>query len=209
MTNIKNYIIATERDTFYIGVTIQFNLVFVSIVVDCLIAVSVVVIKSVVTFSQNLPALQEIVLTSLSTKSLEQGFRLFWFLGGIRGSVVSEAGLDGSDLFFVGKPETFLTCRAVAELFDIKIGARSAEEYALAWLYQTLAQADSLTHAEVYQFLNVLPELLARPFPICQKLKRLAQDVVIPSFCEALKELYDWEARADMLRIQKLLRLIK
>lgn len=111
--------------------------------------------------------------------------------------------------FFVGKLETFLTCRAVAELLNIKIGSRSAEEYALAWIYQTLAQADSLTHTEIYQFLNVLPELLARPFPFCQKLNRLTQEVVIPSFCEALKNLYDWSARADMLRIQKFLRLIK
>ena len=33
--------------------------------------------------------------------------------------------------FFTDKLETFLTCRAVAEKFDIKIGERSAEEYAL------------------------------------------------------------------------------
>ena len=99
--------------------------------------------------------------------------------------------------FFVGKLETFLTCRAVAELLDVKIGGRSAEEYALAWIYQTLVRADSLTQAEMDLLIKNLPDLLARPFPLSGKLKRLIQDTVIPSY-----------ARAKMLYVQRLLRLI-
>lgn len=115
---------------------------------------------------------------------------------------------DAPAEFFVGKLETFLTCRAVAEKFDIKIGARSAEEYALAWIYQTLTKADLLTQAEIYQFIHELPEILSRPFPLCKKLNFLTQKVVIPSFCEALKFAGDWSARGELLQIQKLLRLL-
>ena len=110
--------------------------------------------------------------------------------------------------FFVGKLETFLTCRAVAELLGAKIGGRSAEEYALAWIYQTLVRADSLTQAEMDLLIKNLPDLLARPFPLSGKLKRLIQDTVIPSYCEALKTFHDWQTRAKMLYVQRLLRLI-
>ena len=110
--------------------------------------------------------------------------------------------------FFVGKLEIFLTCRALAEMFDIKIGSRSAEEFALAWIYQTLTQAESLTNAEVRQFIRALPEILSRPFPLCRKLNQLTQEVVIPSFCEELKHLTEWQARSELLNLQKFLRLI-
>ena len=44
---------------------------------------------------------------------------------------------DDREIFF-NKLETFLTCQAVAEKFQIKIGDRSAEEFALNWIYQIL-----------------------------------------------------------------------
>lgn len=116
--------------------------------------------------------------------------------------------------FFTGKLETFLTCRAVAEKFDIKIGERSAEEYALAWIYLTLINAKPISYAELEMLLRALPELLSRPFPICRKIKDFALNLVIPSLCEALKSgdvvnsLDDWKRRTDLLYIQKLLRLI-
>lgn len=115
---------------------------------------------------------------------------------------------DSPPEFFVGKLETFLTCRALAELLDVKIGSRAAEEFALVWIYQTLAKAETLTHAELQQFFRALPEILARPFPFRQKLNRLTQDLIIPSFCEELKHLLEWRTRSELINLQKLLRLI-
>ena len=89
--------------------------------------------------------------------------------------------------FFNGELETFLTCRAVAEKLDFKIGEHSAEEYALAWIYRTLIKAAPLTYAEIQMFFKVLPEILLRPFPICKELKNLAQNNVIPRLCKVLK----------------------
>ncbi len=118
---------------------------------------------------------------------------------------------DAPKEFFNGKLETFLTCRAVAEKFGIKIGDRSAEEIALVWIYATLIKADSLTRAEVQMFLKALPEILARPFPICRELKELAQNKILPGFCEILKNgnvlkgIDSWKLRSDMLYLQNLL----
>ena len=116
--------------------------------------------------------------------------------------------LEAPTDFLADKLETFLTCRALAEGLDVKIGTRSAEELAIAWIYQTLVKAD-LTHAEVYQFLRALPEILARPFPICRMLKQFTQDTLIPSFRESQKNILDWQGRSETLQIQKLLQLIK
>ena len=110
--------------------------------------------------------------------------------------------------FFVGKLETFLTCRALAEQFDTKIGSRSAEEFALVWIYQTLTQAESLTQAEMQQFIRALPEILARPFPFCRKLKQLTQEVVIPTFSAALKDNRQFEIISEFRYINRLLKLI-
>ena len=117
--------------------------------------------------------------------------------------------LDAPDEFFVGKLETFLTCRAVAEKLGLKIGSKTAEEYALAWIYQTFVKAEAITHAEIQQFIRALPEILNRPFPLCKKLKTLTQESVIPSFCEALKDVVEYGARNELLQLQKFLRLIK
>ena len=115
---------------------------------------------------------------------------------------------DAPQNFFTGKLEIFLTCRALAEFFDVRIGSKSAEEFALVWIYQTLTQAESLTHAEIFQFLRALPEILARPFPFCRKLKNLTQNVVLPSFCEEQKHLLNWQTRSELLNLQKFLKLI-
>ena len=124
-------------------------------------------------------------------------------------TLTQRSPFDAPADFFVGKLETFMTCRAVAEKLGIKIGSRSAEEFALVWIYQTLGQASSLTHAEIQQFIRALPEILARPFDFCRKVKKLAQDVVIPSFCATLKESYGYAEYSDLHYIQKLLSLIK
>ncbi|MBR0260591.1 MAG: glycosyltransferase family 92 protein [Selenomonadaceae bacterium] len=109
----------------------------------------------------------------------------------------------------VDKLETFLTCRALAEKFQIKIGEHSAEELALAWIYRTLVKANSLTYAEIQQFLKALPEILTRPFPICKEIKTLMQEHIIPKLCKVLKDTADWSAHFDLVYVQKLLLLIK
>ena len=116
---------------------------------------------------------------------------------------------DAPPDFFTGKLETFLTCRALAEVFGTQIGSRSAEEFALVWIAQTLLRAKSITTAEVRQFTRALPEILARPSPITRKLNHLTQEVLIPRFCAAHKVSHDWRARMEMLQLQKFLRLIK
>ena len=110
--------------------------------------------------------------------------------------------------------ETFLTCRAVAEKFQIKIADNLAEEIALALIYRTLKSA-KLSRAETQMFLKALPEILSRPFPICAAINDLAQNFIIPRFCEVLKNgdvvkgADDFKAHFNWLYVQKLLRLIK
>ena len=116
--------------------------------------------------------------------------------------------IDAPSDFFTDKLETFLTCRALAEHFGTKIGNKTAEEYALIWIYQTLVKGEKITHAEIQQFMRALPEILARPFPLCKKIKTLTQDYVIPGFCEAFKNVFEWGARAELIQLQKFLRLI-
>ena len=116
---------------------------------------------------------------------------------------------DAPPDFFSDKLETFLTCRALAEKLGTKIGDRTAEEYALVWIYQTLVKVEKISYADIQQFVRALPEILARPFPLCRKIKILTQDFVIPSFCEMFKDIFDLKSRSELLQLQKLLRLIK
>ena len=117
--------------------------------------------------------------------------------------------------FFNDKLETFLTCRAVAEKLGTKIGNKTAEEYALVWIYMTIVKSSSVTRAEIQQFMKALPEILIRPFSICKKLNQVTCTKVLPFFCEALKNgdiqkgFSDWLAREQWIYIQKFLRLIK
>ena len=111
------------------------------------------------------------------------------------------------------KLETFLTCRAVAEKFQIKIGDHSAEEVALALIYRTLVE--SVTFAEAQMLLKALPKILTRPFPVCKEIKTFTQEKLIPRLCEMLKKgniisgIDDWKSHFNWLYAQQLLRLIK
>ena len=112
--------------------------------------------------------------------------------------------------FFNGKLETFLTCRAVAEKFQIKIGKDSAEEIALAWIYRTLIKANPLKHLETRQFIKALPEILARPFSVCKDIKQLFQNSLLPIFDEILRaDFNNWREHYELNYLQKLLNLIK
>ena len=119
-----------------------------------------------------------------------------------------------------GNIETFFTCRAAAEKFQIKIGNHFAEELALNLIHQTFAQKHSMSFANLQQFLKALPEILPRPFPICKEINELAQQTVIPTFCETLKSIATpkdgnfyksvdcWKEHSDMIHLKKFLRLI-
>ena len=117
--------------------------------------------------------------------------------------------------FFKDKLETFLTCRAVAEKLGTKIDDISAEEYALAWIYVNLTTGTSITRAEIEQLLRALPEILARPFPICKRIGDFARTEIIPYHCEKLKNgdvvkaTDDWMSYVEWIYIQKLLSLIR
>ena len=128
---------------------------------------------------------------------------------------LTQAPLSAPPKFFNDKLETFLTCRAVAEKLGTRIADLSAEEFALAWIYTTWTKSDVISFAEAQQLLRALPEILERPFPICKRIKELAQNEILPFLCESLKSgnvisgFEDWMLRADLIYIQKLLRLIK
>ena len=118
---------------------------------------------------------------------------------------------DAPEEFFVGKLETFLTCRALAQ----KLGDDMAEEFSIIWIYWTLVKSNKKTRAEIYQLIHALPEILARPFFFCKKFKNFVQESLLPAFRDFLKNgnvmtgTKDWIERADLIYIQKLLRLIK
>ena len=121
--------------------------------------------------------------------------------------------LEAPAEFFNGKLETFLTCRALAEKLGTNIGEKTAEEYSLVWIYLFLLKSAQVTRAEIQAFMRALPEILARPFPICKKINQATYDKFLPLFCEALKsgdlkKHYDWFEREQWLYVQKLLRLI-
>ena len=112
-----------------------------------------------------------------------------------------------SEVSFVGKLETFLTCQAVAEKLQIKIGEHLAEEIALTLIYRTLRELK--TRTEVEMFLKTLPKILSRPFPICKQIYNFVQSTVLPRLCNTLKKDLDYEKRSNWLYIQQLLNLIK
>ena len=124
-------------------------------------------------------------------------------------TLTAQSPVNAAAEFFTGKLETFLTCRHLAEFFGTRIGDRSAEEYALVWIYQTLTRATTLTQAEIQLFMKVLPEILSRPFPLCRKILRFTCDGLIPTFCDALKDSELWEARTALLDLQKYLKLLR
>ena len=115
---------------------------------------------------------------------------------------------DAPAEFFIGKLETFLTCRALAEKFGTKIGNKTAEEYALVWIYQAFNKDRVLTYADLQLFLNVLPELLARPFPLCKKIFRVFASRIVPVMCETARNFQTWESYKELRLLQRLLNSI-
>ena len=116
--------------------------------------------------------------------------------------------LDAPADFFVGKLETFLTCRAVAERLGTKIGSRSAEEYALVWIYQLLNRDGVLTYADLQLFVNALPEILARPFPLCRKILNVFSANVLPAMTDAAKNFQTWKVFKNLRLLRRLLTTI-
>ena len=110
--------------------------------------------------------------------------------------------------FFTGKLETFLTCRKLAEVFGTRIGNRSAEEYALVWLYQSLATRHPFSYAEVQLLLAELPALVSRPFPLCRKILRLVDEKIFPLIDADLKRAQNWGSFYYMNYVRRLLNLI-
>jgi hypothetical protein len=116
--------------------------------------------------------------------------------------------LNPPEKFFVGKLETFLTCRALAEKLGTKIGNKTAEEYALVWIYQSFVQKNLFTYAELQLFMSELPAILARPFKVCKLLNQIAQEKIFPVIYSDLKEAQEWGGFYDFKYIQRLLNLI-
>ena len=115
---------------------------------------------------------------------------------------------DAPAEFFVDKTETFLTCRRLAQHFGTRIGQRSAEEYALVWLYQTLTTPHPFNYAELQLLLNEMPEILSRPFPLCRKISRLATEKIFPTVDADLKRAQNWGGFYYMNYLRRLLNSI-
>ncbi len=115
---------------------------------------------------------------------------------------------DAPPEFFTGKLETFLTCRKLAEVFGTRIGNKSAEEYALVWIYQTLNTHGILTYADLQLFVEELPEILSRPFPVSKKVARLFSEKILPAMSESAKLSRPWKELKDINFLRHMLNLI-
>ena len=112
-----------------------------------------------------------------------------------------------------GELETFLACRDLAEKFQIKIGEQYAEELALAWIYQFFNQffnhSRTLNLFEFQLFLNALPKILTRPFPVRKEILQVILEKILPFICEKSKLQFDIKAFVDYKRLRRLLSLIQ
>ncbi len=106
--------------------------------------------------------------------------------------LTQQSPFDAPPEFFTGKLETFLTCRKLAEVFGTRIGNKSAEEYALVWIYQSFVTRHPFNYAELQLLLNELPALLKRPFPLCRKILRQVDEKLFPLIDEDLKRAQNW-----------------
>ena len=109
--------------------------------------------------------------------------------------------------FFSRKLETFLTCRALAEILGTRIGSKTAEEYALVWIYQSFVRKNLFTYAELQLFMSALPEIISRPFPVCKLINKIAQEKIFPVIYNDLKKAQEWNGYYDFRYIQRLLNL--
>ena len=89
-----------------------------------------------------------------------------------------------------------------------RIGQRSAEEYALVWLYQTLNVDGALTYADLQLFVDEVPEILSRPFPTARKVVQAFQERALPAMAEAVKVNRPWKELKDINYLQRMLNLI-
>ena len=106
---------------------------------------------------------------------------------------------------FNGKLEIFLTCRALAEKFQIKIGNRFAEEFALAWIYQSLTRDNLFTYTDAQLFAEALPEILARPFPLVKKISQVFAQRTLPAMINAAKNAKAWKEFKNLRGLHRLL----
>ncbi|MBR1646874.1 MAG: glycosyltransferase family 92 protein [Selenomonadaceae bacterium] len=107
-------------------------------------------------------------------------------------TLTQQSPFDVPAEFFTDKLETFLTCRKLAEVFGTRIGNKTAEEYALVWIYQSFVTRHPFNYAELQLLLNELPALLKRPFPLCRKILRLVDEKLFPLIDESLKQAQNW-----------------
>ena len=119
-------------------------------------------------------------------------------------TLTQRSPFDAPEEFFIGKLEIFLTCRAVAEQLDIKIGSRSAEEFALVWIHQTLSKDRVLTYADLQLLVNALPEILSRPFPLCRKIAGVFSSKLLPAMIDAAKNYQTWKVFKNLQLLRRL-----
>ncbi len=112
---------------------------------------------------------------------------------------------DAPPDFFSDKLETFLTCRALAEKLGTKIGDRTAEEYALVWIYQTLVKDGVLTYADLQLLIEALPDILSRPFPLCKKIAQIFSIRILSAMRDAAKIYQTWKVFKNLRLLQRLL----
>ena len=106
------------------------------------------------------------------------------------------------------KLETFLTCRAVAEKFQIKIGDTFAEEIALAWIHKTLSRDVDLTFADLEFLIEVLPEIISRPFPLTKKILQSFLSRGLPAMLTAMKNSAQFLGYKNLSYLQRFLKAI-
>ena len=117
--------------------------------------------------------------------------------------------------FFVGKMETFLTCRAVAaHLTDTKtIDEREGkffEDLALQAIHRTLSVGLNFSDAQL--LISELPNILIRNYPVVEDIRNICLKI-IPSMIETIRlnitgipQFYLWR---DIYELETILNLLK
>lgn len=109
--------------------------------------------------------------------------------------------------FFVGKMETFLTCRAVATYLKTKLPddtpAKFFEEAALKAISKSFV---NMSFADVRLFLRELPNLLSLPYPIAEDIRKAALSI-IPQILNTLRLNYMFKDYVELDYIQDLLKI--
>ncbi len=111
--------------------------------------------------------------------------------------------------FFYKRFDIFLTCRALGELLKTKIGKHTSEEFALVWINQILQQTEVMYLADYQLMVEVLPDILARPYPICGKILKQVREQVIYILCTVSKRRFNPQAYTKFKYIERLLNLFE